>query len=117
MEASLCQQRNLKEERRAIRDAMTEVDMNQYHSIVRGYDDFVPDFRATTPEQERAKLSLGSRSTRRRSNDDGESVRATPWILSWMQMCLMLPAWLGAESVLEQPIDSRNLNKLREIHK
>jgi phosphoenolpyruvate carboxylase len=29
----------------------------------------------------------------------------------------MLPAWLGAESALQQGVDSGNLEKLREMHK
>jgi len=34
-----------------------------------------------------------------------------------MQIRLMLPAWLGAESALQQAIESGNLEKLREMHK
>ena len=117
MEASLIPSQSPKEEWRAIMDEMAEVGMNQYRSIVRGHEDFVPYFRATTPEQELAKLPLGSRPARRRSDGGVESLRAIPWIFAWMQIRLMLPAWLGAESALEQAIESGNLEKLREMHK
>ncbi|MBJ7538376.1 phosphoenolpyruvate carboxylase [Marinomonas transparens] len=116
MEASLIPAQAPKEEWRAIMDEMAEVGMNQYRSIVRGHEDFVPYFRATTPEQELAKLPLGSRPARRRSDGGVESLRAIPWIFAWMQIRLMLPAWLGAESALQQAIDSGNLEKLREMH-
>lgn len=117
MEASLIPSQSPKEEWRAIMDEMAEVGMNQYRSIVRGHEDFVPYFRATTPEQELAKLPLGSRPARRRSDGGVESLRAIPWIFAWMQIRLMLPAWLGAESAIEQAIESGNLEKLREMHK
>jgi phosphoenolpyruvate carboxylase len=117
MEASLMPAEPPMEEWRAIMDEMSEVGMNQYRSIIRGHEDFVPYFRATTPEQELAKLPLGSRPARRRSDGGVESLRAIPWIFAWMQIRLMLPAWLGAESALEQAVESGNLDKLREMHK
>ena len=117
MEASLMPAESPMEEWRAIMDEMSEVGMNQYRSIIRGHEDFVPYFRATTPEQELAKLPLGSRPARRRSDGGVESLRAIPWIFAWMQIRLMLPAWLGAESALEQAVESGNLEKLREMHK
>ncbi|MGB5996191.1 MAG: phosphoenolpyruvate carboxylase [Marinomonas sp.] len=117
MEATLMPTTEPKEEWRAIMDEMAEVGMNQYRSIVLGHEDFVPYFRATTPEQELAKLPLGSRPARRRSDGGVESLRAIPWIFAWMQIRLMLPAWLGAESALEQAVESGNLDKLREMHK
>ncbi|AEF55679.1 phosphoenolpyruvate carboxylase [Marinomonas posidonica] len=116
MEATLIPAEPPKEEWRAIMDEMAEVGMNQYRSIVRGHEDFVPYFRATTPEQELAKLPLGSRPARRRLDGGVESLRAIPWIFAWMQIRLMLPAWLGAESAIEQGIESGNLDKLREMH-
>ena len=117
MEASLIPAEPPKDEWRAIMDEMAEVGMNQYRSIIRGHEDFVPYFRATTPEQELAKLPLGSRPARRRSDGGVESLRAIPWIFAWMQIRLMLPAWLGAESALQQGVESGNLEKLREMHK
>ncbi|SBS27795.1 Phosphoenolpyruvate carboxylase [Marinomonas spartinae] len=117
LESTLTPSSAPKEEWRAIMDEMAEVGMNQYRSIVRGHEDFVAYFRATTPEQELAKLPLGSRPARRRSDGGVESLRAIPWIFAWMQIRLMLPAWLGAESALEQAIESGNLDKLREMHK
>ncbi len=117
MEASLMPAQAPKDEWRAIMDEMAEVGMNQYRSIVRGHEDFVPYFRATTPEQELAKLPLGSRPARRRSDGGVESLRAIPWIFAWMQIRLMLPAWLGAESALQQAVESGNLEKLQQMHK
>lgn len=117
LQSSLIPAEGPKEDWRALMDEMAEEGMNQYRSIVRGHEDFVPYFRTITPEQELAKLPLGSRPARRRSDGGVESLRAIPWIFAWMQIRMMLPAWLGAESALQQSIDSGNLEKLREMHK
>lgn len=117
MEASMIPAEAPKAEWRALMDEMAEEGMNQYRAIVRGHEDFVPYFRTITPEQELAKLPLGSRPARRRSDGGVESLRAIPWIFAWMQIRMMLPAWLGAESALQQSIDSGNLEKIREMHK
>ncbi|MCO4785144.1 MAG: phosphoenolpyruvate carboxylase [Marinomonas atlantica] len=117
LEASLIPSESPQEEWRALMDEMAEEGMNQYRSIVRGHEDFVPYFRTITPEQELAKLPLGSRPARRRSDGGVESLRAIPWIFAWMQIRMMLPAWLGAESALQQSVESGNLERLREMHK
>jgi phosphoenolpyruvate carboxylase len=62
-----------------------------------------------------AELPLGSRPARRKSDGGVESLRAIPWIFAWMQIRLMLPAWLGAESALQQAVDSGHLEKLRQM--
>jgi len=115
LEATLMPAAAPKEEWRAVMDEMAEIGMNQYRAIVRCHDDFVDYFRAITPEQELAKLPLGSRPARRRSGGGVESLRAIPWIFAWMQIRLMLPAWLGAESALEQAVESGHLDKLRQM--
>lgn len=81
-------------------DAMALESSQTYRSYVRGNPDFVEYFRYATPEQELAILPLGSRPARRKGGAGIESLRAIPWIFSWMQNRLMLPAWLGIGSAL-----------------
>ena len=73
-----------------------------YRAVVREEAEFVPYFRHATPEQELAKLPLGSRPARRKAGGGIESLRAIPWIFAWSQNRLMLPAWLGAGAALAQ---------------
>ena len=68
--------------------------------MVRHDKDFVPYFRAATPEQELGQLPLGSRPAKRNPTGGVESLRAIPWIFAWSQNRLMLPAWLGAGAAL-----------------
>lgn len=61
---------------------------------------FVPYFRTATPEQELAGLNVGSRPAKRNPSGGVESLRAIPWIFSWTQTRLNLPAWLGVGDAL-----------------
>ena len=63
---------------------------------------FVDLFQALTPESELAELALGSRPARRKAVRDLASLRAIPWVFAWMQVRLMLPAWLGTERAVAQ---------------
>ena len=63
---------------------------------------FVDFFQTLTPETELAELALGSRPARRRAVRDLASLRAIPWVFAWMQVRLMLPAWLGTDRAVEQ---------------
>jgi len=71
-----------------------------YRGVVREDPEFVPLFRALTPERELGILALGSRPSRRRDTQDISSLRAIPWVFAWTQVRLMLPAWLGTDVAL-----------------
>lgn len=86
-----------------------------YRAVVRTEPDFVPYFRHATPEQELAKLPLGSRPARRAGGGGIESLRAIPWIFAWSQNRLILPAWLGAGAALQLALDRGKGDMLREM--
>jgi phosphoenolpyruvate carboxylase len=86
-----------------------------YRAVIRGEADFVPYFRHATPEQELAKLPLGSRPARRAGGGGIESLRAIPWIFAWSQNRLVLPAWLGAGAALRSAMDRGQGDLLREM--
>ena len=86
---------------RDLMDQMAEASCRHYRSVVRDNPDFVPFFRAATPEQELAKLPLGSRPAKRKQDGGVESLRAIPWIFAWSQNRLLLPSWLGAIEAIE----------------
>ncbi len=85
-----------------------------YRAIVREHPQFVAYFRQATPEQELARLPLGSRPAKRREGGV-ESLRAIPWIFAWTQTRLMLPAWLGWETALENAMLRGELALLQEM--
>lgn len=89
--------------------------VDSYRNVVRETPEFVPYFRSVTPEQELGKLALGSRPAKRKSDGGVESLRAIPWIFAWMQIRLMLPAWLGGDQALADKIDQGDLSVLQEM--
>ncbi len=100
---------------RAMMDTLAEQSCNAYRRVVREEPDFVAYFRDATPEQELAKLPLGSRPARRKAGGGIESLRAIPWIFAWSQNRLMLPAWLGAGEALGKVIAEGKEPLLREM--
>ncbi len=91
--------------------------LQSYRGIVREDPDFVGYFRAVTPELELGKLALGSRPAKRNAGGGVESLRAIPWIFAWMQIRLMLPAWLGSERALHEYINDGKLTQLQDMSK
>ncbi|WP_447556269.1 phosphoenolpyruvate carboxylase [Vreelandella sp. EE22] len=98
-------------------DQLASVAHAGYVGVVREDPDFVPYFRAVTPEGALGRLPLGSRPTKRRQDGGVETLRAIPWIFAWTQIRLMLPAWLGSgeafSSRLAQPGGREVLQEMR----
>lgn len=101
---------------RAEMDRLAASSLAAYRSVVRENPDFVPYFRAATPELELGQLKIGSRPARRKANGGVESLRAIPWIFAWTQTRLILPAWLGVGEALGEAIDEGKLELLREMY-
>lgn len=101
LEASLTPAPSPQPEWRELITEMAQQAHQIYRTLVRETPEFVPYFRQATPEQELAKLPLGSRPAKRKADGGVESLRAIPWIFAWTQIRLMLPAWLGSAAIDE----------------
>ncbi|MGD8111415.1 phosphoenolpyruvate carboxylase [Vibrio sp. TRT 17S01] len=115
LEANLLPPPEPKQDWRDLMNVLSEVSCEAYRSVVRGEADFVPYFRQATPELELGKLPLGSRPAKRNPNGGVESLRAIPWIFSWSQNRLVLPAWLGAGEAIQYSIDKGHQALLEEM--
>ncbi|MFT5669279.1 MAG: phosphoenolpyruvate carboxylase, partial [Glaciecola sp.] len=87
---------------REIMTTMANKGRDNYRHTVNTDPEFVPYFRAATPEQELGKLPLGSRPAKRNPNGGIESLRAIPWIFAWAQTRLVLPSWLGVMRAVDE---------------
>ncbi|MCM2130923.1 phosphoenolpyruvate carboxylase [Larsenimonas rhizosphaerae] len=97
-------------------DALAECAHGIYRSVVREDPNFVPYFRAVTPETALSRLPLGSRPAKRRQDGGVETLRAIPWIFAWTQTRLMLPAWLGSGEAFARRVEQPGgLEVLREM--
>ena len=98
LEAMLAPPAPARPEWHAAMDRLAAECRNAFRGIV--YDDerFLRYFRAVTPEGELDSLHIGSRPARR-GGDGLAGLRAIPWHFAWMQTRLLLPSWLGAETL------------------
>lgn len=115
LEATLVPPAKARQEWREVMDRLSSVAVSAYRRVVRETPTFVDYFRATTPEQEIAGLTIGSRPARRRTGGGVETLRAIPWIFSWMQTRLLLPAWLGVGEALQTALDDDGKRQLQTM--
>jgi phosphoenolpyruvate carboxylase len=115
LQANLKEPPTPRQEWRDVMDHLSAISCGYYRAYVRDNPDFVSYFREATPEQELAKLPLGSRPARRKSGGGIASLRAIPWIFAWTQNRLMLPAWLGAGQAFRDAMRDGNTAMLEEM--
>jgi phosphoenolpyruvate carboxylase len=99
---------------RARMDALASRALSAYREVTRD-SRFVPYFRVATPGIELGSLQIGSRPARRKPGEGLSSLRAIPWIFAWTQTRLLLPAWLGIETALQEAVADGKLAELREM--
>ncbi len=77
---------------------------------------FVDYFLQTSLVKEIASLNIGSRPASRKTLARIQDLRAIPWVFSWMQNRLMLPAWYGFGTAVQALIkdNPNNLTKLKD---
>jgi phosphoenolpyruvate carboxylase len=82
--------------------ALSELSMRAYRSLVYETPGFTDYFFAATPLREIAGLNIGSRPASRKATQRIEDLRAIPWGFSWGQCRATLPGWYGFGSAVEQ---------------
>ncbi len=85
---------------RAAMTALAEASEAAYRDFVYGTPGFLDYWQQGTPINELARLPIGSRPAKR-SAGGFESVRAIPWMFSWMQSRAIIPSWFGVGTALE----------------
>ena len=74
-----------------------------------------PCFETVTPVHEISRLRLGSRPARRTQARGIDDLRAIPWVFSWTQSRIVLPAWLGLGTALCHARERHGLDLLRRM--
>jgi phosphoenolpyruvate carboxylase len=100
------------EELRAEMDRLARRSREVFRGLVHEDADFLAFFHQVTPIDELAQLHIGSRPVARGGAGDVDSLRAIPWVFSWMQNRLVLPSWYGAGTAL----DEGDLDLQRRMH-
>jgi phosphoenolpyruvate carboxylase len=101
----------------AVMDAMAAVSAREYRSLVYEDPELNEFFHEATPFDEISRLQLGSRPAKRRASRAIEDFRAIPWVFSWTQARIILPAWFGLGTALEAACSSHGVELLREMER
>ena len=76
-------------------ETLSHASFAAYRALVYDNPDFEDFFWAATPIAEIVGLNIGSRPASRTASRRIEDLRAIPWVFSWSQARVMLPAWYG----------------------
>lgn len=88
-------------ERDAMFSDLSQMAYEAYRALVFDDPGFVRFFREVTPIAEIEQLKIGSRPPRRSKEFGVESLRAIPWVFSWIQNRCLLPGWYAVGTALE----------------
>ncbi|WP_066567594.1 phosphoenolpyruvate carboxylase [Snodgrassella sp. CFCC 13594] len=115
LEASLLPH-NTDEPDMALMQQLSDKAFTHYRKLIT-HSGFIDYFLQTSPIQEIASLNIGSRPASRKTLARIQDLRAIPWVFSWTQNRLMLPAWYGFGSAVAALLqsDAHNLAKLRHM--
>ncbi|MBK8020496.1 MAG: phosphoenolpyruvate carboxylase [Chloroflexi bacterium] len=91
----------VKPEWREAMQRLSQYSEEAYRAFVYETPGFLDYWQQATPINELARLPIGSRPAKR-SAGGFESIRAIPWMFSWMQSRAIIPSWFGIGSALEQ---------------
>ena len=84
-------------------ERLSEISLRTFRSIVHDDPRLFQLFLTATPVRELTHVHFGSRPTyRERGAGTIQGIRAIPWNFGWTQMRLMVSAWLGAGTALEE---------------
>ncbi|MBS0287664.1 MAG: phosphoenolpyruvate carboxylase [Proteobacteria bacterium] len=100
LQASLLPPPQPKAKWRQMMDKLSTQSFNAYSQVVKHNKEFAAYFPKVTPLEEIGSLMIGSRPPRRHQTRGIEDLRAIPWVFSWTQNRLLLPAWLGVGDAL-----------------
>lgn len=86
---------------RATMDQLATIAHRTYRHFIYETPALLTYWQQATPIREISLLRIGSRPARRPSNDPLASLRAIPWVFSWMQSRHGLPGWYGVGTALQ----------------
>ena len=97
-------------------ELMASTSRGTYRQLVFEDSDFIDYFRHATPIDVIERMAIGSRPSARRSGGGVENLRAIPWVFSWAQCRIGLPAVYGLGTALQQAVADFGIPALREMY-
>ncbi|MEP9377084.1 phosphoenolpyruvate carboxylase [Aquabacter sp. CN5-332] len=91
----------------AAMEELSEAAFDAYRGLVYETPGFEDYFWSSTVISEIATLNIGSRPASRKKTRAITALRAIPWVFSWAQCRLMLPAWYGFGTAVDAFLKTR----------
>ena len=98
-----------------VMDLMAETSKKYYRDLVYENPQFIEYFRNATPIDVIERMGIGSRPASRRSGLGVENLRAIPWVFSWAQCRMGLPAAYGVGTALSMAQEKYGLETLKAM--
>ncbi|WP_026910594.1 phosphoenolpyruvate carboxylase [Patulibacter minatonensis] len=83
-------------------DELTRISRETYRALVFEDERFPRLLHQAAPLAELSEMNIGSRPAKRGGTPGVDGLRAIPWVFAWMQNRILLPAWYGTGTALEQ---------------
>ena len=90
-----------------VMEQMAETSFQAYRTLVEK-PGFVEFFRQATPITEIEQLPIASRPSRRRGGNSLSDLRAIPWVFSWTQSRVLIPAWFGLGTAMDSLLQAED---------
>ena len=100
--ATLARDREVPHRYRAEAQRLADRSRVMYRTLIYEDERFAALLEMASPLDALTKLNIGSRPASRSGMWTVGELRAIPWVFAWMQNRLLLPAWYGAGTALEE---------------
>ncbi len=98
-----------------VMNTLAETSKQVYCQLVYEHPQFIDYFRHATPIDVIERMGIGSRPASRRSGLGVENLRAIPWVFSWAQCRIGLPAAYGMGTALSVAKDMFGIDTLKAM--
>ena len=115
LKTSMIQTPEPQEAWKQVMTGMAETSKKTYRELVYEHPQFIDYFRHATPIDVIERMGIGSRPASRRSGLGVENLRAIPWVFSWAQCRISLPAAYGMGTALSAAKDMYGLETLKAM--
>ncbi len=104
----------------ATMEELSQTSFSAYRRLVYETPELITYWQQATPINELSQLQIGSRPARRKGQSQADvfaTLRAIPWVFSWMQSRHVLPGWYGMGTAFAAYATAEDrLENLREMY-
>ncbi len=100
-----------------VMSSMADSSKQTYRALVYEHPQFTDYFRHATPIDVIERMGIGSRPASRRSGAGVQNLRAIPWVFSWAQCRIGLPAAYGMGTALAAAREQFGIDTLKAMNK